>query len=184
MAVNVDQVLAVNNLKQAAGQRRADEAARRREKQQATRESRAAAAAEALRQRQRKEKAASNLRGPPPPLRRNFRLPPDLLPDLLVVWEFTQVKICLLSAVQARGSAKILVWWLVKLLVSMQLFPNADAWRHSGAGTVSAAAAGGGRCARPHSPAGGPAEWGCCRAAAGQSRGRCRGPRHPHTAQA
>lgn len=74
----------------ASDKRRADEAARRREKQQVAREARAAAAAEALRQRQRKEKAASNLRGPPPPLHRDFRLPPDLLPDLLVVWEFTQ----------------------------------------------------------------------------------------------
>lgn len=77
---------------QAAEQRRVDEAARRREKQQAARQARAAAAAEAVRQRQRKEKAASMLRGPPPPLRHDFRLQPDLLGDLLVVWEFTQVR--------------------------------------------------------------------------------------------
>lgn len=94
---------------QAADQKRADEAARRREKQQAARESRAAAAAEALRQRQRKEKAASNLRGPPPPLRRDFRLPPDVLPDLLVVWEFTQVpKDLALSKVAAAICAAII----------------------------------------------------------------------------
>ena len=77
---------------QAAEQRRADEAARRREKQQAARQARVAAAAEAVRQRHRKETAASTLRGPPPPLRHDFRLQPDLLGDLLVVWEFTQVR--------------------------------------------------------------------------------------------
>lgn len=41
--------------------------------------------------RRRQERTAIATRGPPPPLRRDFRLPPELLPDLLMVWDFCQV---------------------------------------------------------------------------------------------
>lgn len=42
------------------------------------------------RSRSKRERAADAERGPPPELTRSFRLPQQLLPDLLTVWELLQ----------------------------------------------------------------------------------------------
>jgi len=76
---------------QARREQREREAAERREQKQRERADRAAVKAEEAAARRRQERAAIASRGSPPPLRRDFRLHPDLLPDLLMVWDFLQV---------------------------------------------------------------------------------------------
>lgn len=56
----------------------------------AQREAAAAEAAEELRSRSKRERAADIERGPPPEPTRSFRLPQQLLPDLLTIWELLQ----------------------------------------------------------------------------------------------
>lgn len=78
-------------MQQARREQRERDAEERREQKQRERAQRAAGKAEEAAARRRQERAAIAGRGAPPPLRRDFRLHPELLPDLLMVWDFLQV---------------------------------------------------------------------------------------------